>query len=483
MTRPRAAVFFLLFAASIFACGSNADPPRGVGGASGGGTSQGGGGSGSGGEGQGGEGGMMPACIAAPPPTCDSVEADVYGFAVVDAEPYCLGTVLACSEGPAASPAVVDLGMPPNITATTGYTSQRLVYRTERRAGQAGVGSAMMLWPETVDPTAPLVVVAHGTAGLADDCAPSKLPSGGTTDLVFPYVGNGMPVITIDYAGLGTEGVQGYGEWYDTAQSVLDGARAGLAMLGADRPIVVIGHSQGGGAVFATQALAGSVAPELDLVLAVAHAGGFTTKTTITPTQAALLPLAPINGANGATRAINAVALYATYANLFGERQAPLVFHPDVRDTVVNAIDNQCVYDIVTALATPGPGYLPPDTYGELVEPGFLDAVIACLQMDADACTPEGQAYADHLQAAPPLPDPEGAPLVFLGGENDILYLPKTYACNLAYLETAMVPHEGCFVAGATHGDLVARSARAVLDRILGEPLVCPPEAPLAACP
>ena len=67
----------------------------------------------------------------------------------------------------------------------------------------------------------------------------------------------------VPLGAIGTVGVQGYGDALDTAQSVLDGARAAFDQLGEPRDVVFTGHSQRGGASLFAQGLAATYAPEI----------------------------------------------------------------------------------------------------------------------------------------------------------------------------------------------------------------------------
>ncbi|WP_448852781.1 lipase family protein [Corynebacterium sp. 335C] len=115
----------------------------------------------------------------------------------------------------------------------------------------------------------PLLVVAPGTSGMADRCAPSKSALEGrmTDAAVEEFAGRGWTVVLTDYEGLGTPGTHTYMLRESQGHAVLDAARAGLALDGdgADRPVGISGYSQGGGAAASAAELAPSYAPELDL--------------------------------------------------------------------------------------------------------------------------------------------------------------------------------------------------------------------------
>ena len=123
----------------------------------------------------------------------------------------------------------------------------------------------------------PTVVVAPGTVGQADKCAPSATygePGGGQISQVQPLLEQGFRVVVSDYIGLSAPGVHTYANRLDQGQTILDAARAGLAIDGlpADSPVAFWGYSQGGGATASAAELAQTYAPELNVVVTFAGA-------------------------------------------------------------------------------------------------------------------------------------------------------------------------------------------------------------------
>lgn len=137
----------------------------------------------------------------------------------------------------------------------------------------------------------PLAVVAPGTQGQGDQCAPSKT----MTTLADVQLGNavsfgagyelwssyqllqrGFSVFVPDYEGMGTPGLHAYMMRTSQAHTVLDGARAALRLpdsgLAPDAKVTISGHSQGGGATGAAVEEHPGYAPELNVVGAVASA-------------------------------------------------------------------------------------------------------------------------------------------------------------------------------------------------------------------
>jgi pimeloyl-ACP methyl ester carboxylesterase len=113
---------------------------------------------------------------------------------------------------------------------------------------------------------------AHGTAGLASTCAPSRAGDDA------PDFGIGGVRVATDYVGLGPEGeLHPYLSRASEGNSVIDGVRAARQLPGVDagREWFAVGHSQGGHAALAAHELAADHAPELELVATVSYAPGF----------------------------------------------------------------------------------------------------------------------------------------------------------------------------------------------------------------
>jgi pimeloyl-ACP methyl ester carboxylesterase len=131
-----------------------------------------------------------------------------------------------------------------------GVRAVRILYRSQDASGRPVVSSAVVLIPPGSAPAGgwPVIVWAHGTSGVARQCAPSLMRDVyyGEEGL-FPMTRAGFAVIAVDYHGLGTEGVHEYvskrAQTNDVVFSV-PAARAAVAALGPRW--VVDGHSQGG---------------------------------------------------------------------------------------------------------------------------------------------------------------------------------------------------------------------------------------------
>jgi pimeloyl-ACP methyl ester carboxylesterase len=149
--------------------------------------------------------------------------------------------------------------------------SVRILYvSTDGIGGKAKVPvSGVLYLPKGEAPEGgwPLIAWAHGTVGVADVCAPSfagRSPRD-VTYLDF-WLAQGYAVVASDYQGLGVPGPHPYLATRPEAYSILDSVRAvQRGGFGVAKKVVLIGQSQGGGAVFATAAYAPAYAPELDI--------------------------------------------------------------------------------------------------------------------------------------------------------------------------------------------------------------------------
>lgn len=104
----------------------------------------------------------------------------------------------------------------------------------------------------------PVVSYAHGTTGLADDCAPSRSPNlFEQLAVILPLLRRGFLVTATDYEGLGTPGPHPYLQPVSEARGVIDAVRAARELVpAASEEWVALGVSQGGQAAWAAGELA-----------------------------------------------------------------------------------------------------------------------------------------------------------------------------------------------------------------------------------
>ncbi|HEY6760715.1 MAG TPA: lipase family protein [Baekduia sp.] len=163
-------------------------------------------------------------------------------------------------------------------------TTRLVIYRSQDVHGYAVPVSGVVSIPKGREPKGgwPVITYAHGTTGIADQCAPSHDT---TTSPVHPYnayiyplltrwLKAGYAVVRTDYQGLGTLYDHQYLVGVTEGRSVLDMVRAARQALPGrlSRRIAIAGHSQGGHAALFAAALAPKYTPELSLQGTVAFA-------------------------------------------------------------------------------------------------------------------------------------------------------------------------------------------------------------------
>lgn len=189
---------------------------------------------------------------------------------------------------PTSLPLAVEVpGLPP-LASPLPATARRLVYQTMNVDGRP-VPASGALYDSTAPWSGagprPTVVLGPGTQGQGDACAPSRNletgvgvnpRNGGTVPsyeqaFALALSSQGFRVMVVDYIGLGTPGIHTYSDRVEQAHAMLDGARAARLLVG-EAPVVLWGHSQGGGASAAAAELAPEYAPDVDLRAAYASA-------------------------------------------------------------------------------------------------------------------------------------------------------------------------------------------------------------------
>ena len=161
--------------------------------------------------------------------------------------------------------------------APKGGRTWLVLYRSTSPAGRSVPVSGIVTLPSGKAPKGgwPVVSWAHGTTGIADACAPSRLFAGASTGSAYAtdlaaeqthWVKEGYAVAQTDYAGLGTAGLHPYLIGRSEGRSVIDIVSATRALSPhVGKRWVAIGHSQGGHATLWAAALAPSYAPGLKL--------------------------------------------------------------------------------------------------------------------------------------------------------------------------------------------------------------------------
>lgn len=150
----------------------------------------------------------------------------------------------------------------------------RILYRSETVTGEPTVVTGMVTVPPGDAPEGGwhLVSHAHGSTGLADDCAPSAAPDAGTAAeaMLVQNLGRAHDsvVVSTDYEGQGGPGRHPFLLGVSEGRSVLDAARAVSELPGVevvDGEVGLVGYSQGGHAILWANQIAPTYAPELTI--------------------------------------------------------------------------------------------------------------------------------------------------------------------------------------------------------------------------
>jgi Secretory lipase len=155
--------------------------------------------------------------------------------------------------------------------APEGAVAWKILYLSTSYTGEPTAVSATLVVP-TTPPAAegrPVVAFAHGTVGVAPNCAPS-LRSYWADDIdgLNAFLEAGYAVVATDYEGMGTSGTHPYLVGESAAMNVLDSVRAAhsFSEANAGTEYVVWGYAQGGHSSLFTGEFTASYAPELKLV-------------------------------------------------------------------------------------------------------------------------------------------------------------------------------------------------------------------------
>ena len=164
--------------------------------------------------------------------------------------------------------------------ALKGGAGNRLIlYRSTGADGKATAVSGAVAIPKGKAPKGgwPVITWAHGTTGIADQCAPSRDGANQLSSYAYPllqrWLKAGYAVVRTDYTGLGTPGDHPYLIGRPEGESVLDAVRAARSLdkrLG--KRVAIAGHSQGGQAALFAAALAPKYTPDLKIRGTVAFA-------------------------------------------------------------------------------------------------------------------------------------------------------------------------------------------------------------------
>lgn len=341
---------------------------------------------------------------------------------------------------------------------------------TTQHKGQAVEATGLVGIPWNDDGPAgefPVVLFHHGTSGFTGDCAPSNL-GGEHALIVYLTAALGFVVFAPDYIGMdpGGDSVDhAYITLEQTAMGALDMLPAGrsfLAELGDTQvepsdQVVLMGASQGGHAVFATERLAPYYAPEVNICCGVS-----------------MVPVSNLLAfAQHAVSDVNAGTFYLgailTAHHRWYESPAPLTevltdaspLHlatalPEALDTLCEAGD---VLDDATQIS-------------DIFAPEFVSAVQSG---DWEAIEPWSCFLRENSPATTSIPRLSDVPLLVVFGENDNLVHTPTQSEDLETLcgQGYRLEYLECADAGHADGALwsLPEQLAWVADRLAGLPL------------
>jgi dienelactone hydrolase len=219
------------------------------------------------------------------------------------------------------------------VTPIDGAASNTLVlYTSKTPQGKTAAVSGIVSTPPGKAPKGgwPVISYAHGTVGIADVCAPTRVPAGAPQEGYVTYIDPeledwidaGYAVVRTDYQGLGTPGSHPFLIGTAEGRSVVDIVSAARDLdLNIGRRYVISGHSQGGQSGLFAAGLAQAYAPKLKLAGTVAYAPASHIREQAdllpalqSPSSLSALAALVVNGAAGQSKAINIPALLSDQA-------------------------------------------------------------------------------------------------------------------------------------------------------------------------
>lgn len=151
---------------------------------------------------------------------------------------------------------------------SAGTSAWRVLFRSRSAEGWPILVTGLAIRPATPPPAEgyPVLVVASGTPGLADQCAPSKTLT--SVPGLIEALEAGFLVVVNDGEGLGTPGLTHYLVGSSEAQTTLDAVRAAQQFpeTSVSSDVALFGYSAGGHSVLFAAESAARYAPELDVV-------------------------------------------------------------------------------------------------------------------------------------------------------------------------------------------------------------------------
>ena len=345
--------------------------------------------------------------------------------------------VLATTSG-AAEPAFVPrlVAAVPLAGAPEGAQAYRVVYHSTDTGGAAIDVTGVVIIPATAPPAAgrDIVAWAHGTSGIADECAPStnRWLFGSIAGLA-SLLGHGYIVAATDYQGLGGPGTHPYLVGPSAAHSVLDIVRAAkeVPQASASNRFVVWGESQGGHATLWSARLAASYAAELQLMGAAAAAPPVDLAANLT------------GNANATVRALLTAYAGASWSEVY--------------DIPLSTITGATGQDLIRRIAK---NCVTLDGFKMRTKIGLLRLTRQLRGVDLNA----SPRWAEQMQANSVVPRNFGVPILIAQGSADLIVAPAVTRSFVTALCRAGQPVRFLQIIGGDHVTIAKRTAETTID-------------------
>ena len=326
----------------------------------------------------------------------------------------------------------------PIAGAPEGAQAYRVVYHSTDSGDKAIDVTGVVIIPAGNPPAAgrDIVAWAHGTSGIADDCAPS------TNSWLFSSIAGlasllkqGYIVVATDYQGLGGPGPHPYLVGPSAAHSVLDIVRAAreVPQASASTRFVVWGESQGGHATLWTAQLAASYAPELQLMGAAAAAPPVDLAANLT------------GNANATVRALSTAYAGASWSEVY--------------DIPLSTITGPTGQDLIRRLAK---NCVTLDGFKTRTKIGLLRLTRQLRGVNLNA----SPRWAEQMKANSVLPRNFGVPLLVAQGSADLIVSPTVTSTFVTAVCRAGQPVRFLQLAGGDHVTIAKRTAATTIDWI-----------------
>jgi pimeloyl-ACP methyl ester carboxylesterase len=165
------------------------------------------------------------------------------------------------------------------VASLAGAANTLLLYKQVGISGRLVATSGFVAVPRGTAPMGgwPVIDWAHGTTGIADQCAPTRNGDSpevlNNQSLLEHWIKDGYAIVETDYEGLGTPGSHPYLIGSSEARAVLDAVLAARQFDPAlSNRVVIAGHSQGGHAALWASSMVKQYAPELNVAAVIAFA-------------------------------------------------------------------------------------------------------------------------------------------------------------------------------------------------------------------